>query len=107
MPAYRRVLVGDECIYDTMLRFTTEGGNDMSLGTVAQLYKDLETLSKNSGHFAAEALLAIFNANLAEAKAKHPDDAVLKAIPVASGEVRIGDLLVRVGQLKAAMEDHG
>jgi len=76
----------------------------VSDGTILQLYENVEKLAgKKPGELAAEAMIVIFNVNLDEAKKKHPEDAVLRSIPKASGEVRLGDLLVRVGQMKAVV----
>lgn len=79
----------------------------MSLITIVQFHTDLGKLAlKNAQQFADPAMLTIFNANLNSAKSEYIDDDVLMAIPEAVGQVRIGDLLVRVGQLKSTMESY-
>ena len=73
--------------------------------TVEQLYSDVEKLAQNPGRLAEPAMLELFNANLAEAKKQYSSNAILAAIQEASGEVKFGDLLVRIGQLKAVLID--
>ena len=79
----------------------------MSLNTVRQLHSDLEKLApKNAGQLSDPGLFAAFNANLEQSKAEHPDDKIIATLQVADKNTRVGDLLVRVGQLKASLEDY-
>jgi hypothetical protein len=79
----------------------------MSLATVTQLHTDLGKLAqKNPEHFAEPAMIMVFNANLADAQARYPKDTVISATPEASGQVRINDLFIRVGQLKATLQSN-
>src|SRR5437867_10781704 len=78
----------------------------MSEVTVKQLYSDVEKLAtKQQGRFAEQGLLEAFNTNLADAKAAIPTHDVLTTMPDASGQVRLGDLFVRLGQLMVAMRE--
>jgi len=79
----------------------------MSLATVVQLHTDLGKLAQKSPeHFAEPAMIEIYNANLADAKAQYPEDAVIVAMPEAKGQIRINDLFIRVGQMKATMQSN-
>ena len=78
------------------------------VNTLRQLHSDLEKVAtKSSGQFADPVMLTLFNANLAMAKKEYGDDPVIGALPAAQGQVRVGDLLVRVGQLMVAVEENG
>ena len=60
----------------------------MSFGQAAQLHSDFEKLAQQNPNVAVQdAPKAIFNAILAAAKANHPDNVGLQAVPIADGRV--------------------
>ena len=79
----------------------------MSLATVKQLYADLEKIApKNPGHLADAGMIALYNANLEQARSEYPDDKILSALPTGDhGNTHLGDLLACVGQLMAVLDD--
>jgi hypothetical protein len=78
----------------------------MSLATVGQLYQDINKLAQMMADKPAEAsMVTIFNANLAEAKRAYPHHPLLSALAEAQEQARIGDLLIRTGQLQAILKE--
>jgi hypothetical protein len=78
----------------------------MSRWTVNQLYEDIKIVAEHDpGRIVEKAQMTLFNENLRLAQQEFPDNPILKAIPMAEGEVNFGDMLSRVGQLRAALVD--
>lgn len=77
----------------------------MPLVRITQIHADLRSLAqKNAQQHADPTTLTIFNTILTRAKLDHPSDDILADLPEATGQVSVGDLLVRAGQLKSALE---
>lgn len=78
----------------------------MSRWTVNQLYEDIKLVAEREpGRIVEKAHITLFNENLKMARQEFPDNPILKAIPMAEGEVSFADMLSRVGQLRAALVD--
>lgn len=78
----------------------------MTLTRIRQLHHDLEKIAVKTPLALTEpGMMAIFNATLQKAISDHPDDEILTAIPPVDKNTRLGDLLVRVGAVKQALED--
>ena len=80
----------------------------MSLDTVNQLKTDLDTLAKkNPSLECPPTTVQAYNANLADAKKAHPSNTTISALTAASDTetVAVNDLLVRTGQLHAALRE--
>lgn len=82
----------------------------MSLRTVKQLHQDISisiasNLASNPQQTAEAAVTELFNTNLEEAQKESPDNPIIQAIGKATQQVTLRDLLVRTGQLQAALEE--
>ncbi|HTY09081.1 MAG TPA: hypothetical protein VMF29_07950 [Candidatus Edwardsbacteria bacterium] len=78
----------------------------MSFNTVSQYYADIERVALQIPQsFAEPQMIELFNVNLAEAQKVQPTNPVLCAIKQAKGKVRMDDLFIRAGQLKAAIRE--
>lgn len=78
----------------------------MSLATVRHLHADMEKIVATMGtNPADDAMVAIFNANLAETKRAHPDNRILAALAPAAEGIHIGYLFIRVGQLQVILQE--
>ena len=77
----------------------------MSFQTARQLYADLEIFTKKSfNELVDDRSVALFNANLADAKKDFPNSEIISAILPVAGIENYGDLLSSVGQMKALYE---
>jgi hypothetical protein len=77
----------------------------MPVDRAKKLYEDLRIVAKLTPEAnVPDSHIAIFNAILAEAKKKYPQDAILQAIPEAKKDT-FGNMLVPAGQLSQILEE--